>query len=297
MATKTPLKPALAVKKSGSAVILWEQEMKASAVKQAAGEKVFDGFKRINIQGGVMMIDGDAVQGNSLDVVVIGAVHLNEWYQTAYNSSKPTVPSCYAYGDNQLDDPESNMHPADTVEDKQGDDDGKCAGCWANQMGSADTGRGKACKNGRRLVVVTEDVMESADTLKDAEERSLSVPVMSVKNWAKYLKDVLAAELGRPYYGVVTTISVVPDPKSQFVIKFAFKQLIDFTQETWDAMKAKTAAVEKSIAAPYPAQSVLDANAAPGKPAGRGQPMKPVGKVAQKVAAKPSAAMGKAAKY
>lgn len=296
--TKTPPKPATAAataaKKPGNAVILWESEMKAAAVKQAAGEKVFDGVKRIQIQSGFMMIDGEQVKDNKLDVVILGAVHLNEWYETAYNSAKPTVPSCYAYSDNKLDDPEGSMQPSDNVENKQGGEDGKCAGCWANAMGTADTGRGKACKNGRRLVMVTEDMLESAEALRDAEERTLGVPVMSGKNWAKYVKDVLAAELGRPYYGVVTTISVVPDPKSQFQIKFAFKQLIDFTQETWDAMKAKVASVESSIVSPFPKQSDLD-DKAPAKPAGRTAPGKPApGKASP---AKPNPAMNKKAKF
>ncbi len=302
MATKTPAKPAAKTapaKKPGTAVVLWEEEMKAAAVKQAASEKVFEGFKRINIQGGCMMIDGEAVKGNTLDVVVVGAVHLNEWYESAYNPAKPTVPSCYAYGDNSLEPEtiEDDMAPADSVEDKQSE---KCADCWANAYGSADTGRGKACKNGRRLVVITEDCLENGPSIKDAEERSLSIPVMSGKNWAKYLKDVLAAELGRPYYGVVTTVSVVPDPKSQFLIKFAFKELIDFTEETWLAMKAKIAAVEKTIVAPYPKQSDLDAQQADKAPAkgGRGTPMKPVGRVAQKaVAGKPPAAGAKKSKF
>lgn len=264
----------MATKKTpGTAVILWEEEMKAASVKQAAGEKVFgEGFARININGGVMAIDGEAVEGNSIDVVVLAAVPLNEYYSTPYNPAQPTVPDCYAYGDPDAQDPEDGMAPLE-VENKQGDDNGLCAGCWANEMGSADVGRGKACKNIRRLLLVTEDSLESAETLTASEPRSLSVPVMSVKHWAKYVKEVLAEELERPYYGVVTTVSVVPDPKSQFVIKFTFKELITFDQPLWEAMKAKTANARKDIIAPYPRQADLDAKGA--------KPMKPHGRAAQ----------------
>lgn len=281
--------------KPGTAVILWEEEMKASAVKQAAAEKTFDGVKRIQIRSGFLMIDNELVEGNSLDVVVIAAVHLNEYYSSAYDANKPTVPTCYAFGDETLEDPEASMAPSDDVEDKQGDDNGLCANCWANQMGTADTGRGKACKNGRRLLVITEDALESPKALAEAEERSLGIPVMSVKGWAKYLKEVLADQLKRPYYGVVTTIGVVPDPKSQFRVTFAFKELINFDAPLWEAMKLKTAAAAKTIVAPYPKQADLDAANAkpaakvPGKPAGKGTPVK-TGKA-------PAPAAKKSAKY
>ena len=280
----------MATKKPGTAVILWEEEMKAAAVKQAAGEKVFGvGVSRINISGGVMMVDGDAVEGNSLDVVVLAAVPLNEYYSKPYDPRTPTVPTCYAYGDPNAADPEDGMAPGD-VEEKQGDDNGLCAGCWANQMGSADVGRGKACKNARRLLLVTEDAVESGEALTAAEPRSLSVPVMSVKNWAKYVKDVLAEELKRPFYGVVTTVSVVPDPKSQFKVQFAFKELINFDQPLWDAMKAKTAAAMKDIINPFPKQADLDASAQTPS-----RPMKPTGKAAPAKAAPAKAAPAKAA--
>jgi len=303
-------------KKPGTAVVLWEEEMKQAAVKQASAEKVFGGggFGRINISGGRMMIDGEYIKDDTLDVVVLASVHLNEYYDTPYDSRNPTVPKCYAYGDETLEDPEAEMCPvADDVDDIQlmdseGEPTDNCTNCWANQMGSADTGRGKACKNVRRLLVMTEDGLESAETLEAAEVRSLGVPVMSVRNWAKYMKDVVAEELQRPYFGVVTTISVVPDPKSQFKINFAFKELVNFDAELWAAMKAKTANAAKEIVAPYPHQADLDAaraaeQAAPkgngkGKPGGKTIPIKPVaGKPGAKATPAKSAPAKKATKY
>lgn len=263
-------------KQPGTQVILWEQEMKAAAVKQAAGEKVFEGFKRVQIQGGCMMIDGEAVPGNELDVVVLAAAPLNEFYKEAYNPAKPTVPDCYAYGDPTAEDPEEGMGPKE-VEDKQAD---KCADCWANVMGSADVGRGKACKNIKRLLLTTPDELEDPKKfLKEAEMRSLSIPVMSVKFWAKYVKEVLGEQLQRPYYAVVTTVSVKPDPKSQFTIHFEFKELVNFDQELWDAMKAKHSEALKAIVAPYPRQADLDAaSAAQTAPRGRPGAKAPAGR-------------------
>lgn len=287
MVTKAKTPPA--AKKPGTALTLWEQEMKGVAAKQAASEQeAFGGYARVNITGGQMMIDGHAVEGNSMDVVVLASAWLNEYYSSVYNPAKPTVPDCYAYSSEDMEDPETEMAPSDDVEDKQGDDNGKCEECWANKMGSADTGRGKACKNGRRLLVMTDDSLEDASTIEGAEARSLSVPVMSVRNWSKYVKEVLAEELTRPCYGVVTTVKVVPDPKSQFKITFAFKELINFDQSTWDAMKHKVAGAVKDIVAPYPKQADLEAAQA-------GKVMKPTGKAAQMMNKGKPAAKGKPA--
>jgi hypothetical protein len=292
-------------KKTGTSVVLWEQEMKAAASKQSSAEKAWGGggFGQIKITGGRMSIDGDYIPGDSLDVVVLASVHLNEYYATAYDPKNPTVPVCFAYGDETLDDPEAEMVPIEAdvddiqLMDQEGQPVSKCEDCWANQMGSADTGKGKACKNIRRLLVMTEDGLASAEELEAAEVRSIGIPVMSVRNWVKYMQDVLGAELERPYFGVVTTISLVPDPKSQFKVNFAFKELINFDQDLWDAMKRKTADAAKEIIAPYPHQADLDAAKAAEAPKGKGpkaSPLKPVGKAAQMMnKAKPP--IGKAA--
>jgi hypothetical protein len=132
-------------------------------------------------------------------------------------------------------------------------------------------GRGKACKNVRRLALVTSDALASAEDLKDTEVRVLKVPVMSVKGWALYVKNTLKEELRRPYWGVVTTIKVVPDPKSQFRVVFTFKELIDFDDDLYEALEKKMAEIKPQITAPY-----VKMEAAPEPaPRGRGRPTPP----------------------
>lgn len=302
-AKPAPTKTAAAAKsaakppKTGTALMPWEAEMKAAVTKQASAEKVVGGgFARIQIKSGRMYIDDDLIKEDEIDVVVLAAAHLNEWYDKEYDPQNPTVPACFAYSTPDMTDPEAEMRPieADVGDIQLVDADGEavstCEGCWANQMGSADVGRGKACKNVRRLLVMTDDGLESAEELDKAEVRSIGIPVMSTRNWSKYLKDVLEADVGRPYFGVVTTISIAPDPKSQWKLNFAFKELINFDSELWEAMKKKTAQCQKDIVAPYPHQADLDAQkaqkASSKAPArgGKAQPMKPVGRAAQAMA-------------
>jgi hypothetical protein len=262
-----------------TALVPWEQEMKAAAQRQSSVEKPVGLTKSISTRGGILSIDESAVPGNSLDVVVLVSVHENQMFDGPYNPNVPQVPTCYAFGDPESDEPEENMAPHEKAKSPQ---ESKCAGCWANEMGSADTGKGKACKNVRRLAVVTSDALDSAAELETAEVRTLKVPVMSVKNWANYVRTKLGDELERPTWGVVTTISVVPDAKSQFKINFAFKELVNFDQGLYDAMKSKIREVTPNMVAPYP-ELEEEAPPARGGRGGRGaaQPMRPTGRAAQ----------------
>jgi len=285
-------------KKPSTALVPWEQEMANRAKKAKKQEVPYSSFKKISTQGGVLKVDDEAVEGNSLRIVVIGALHENQWYRGAFDPRSPTVPGCYAFNDpsNEEDEPENTMVAHAEAEEPQGGDDldeggangNPCSGCWANVMGSADTGRGKACKNIRRLAVVTEDALESAEALADAEVRMLNVPVMSVRHWSKFVNKV-ADEMDRDYSGVVCELAVVPDPKSQFVLTFEFQELVNFDQKLWTAMETKRADALKALLSPYPKQADLDAQK-------QAQPVRPVGRAAQALArGKKAAAAGKKA--
>src|SRR5574337_71349 len=98
----------------------------------------------ITIRGGVMMVDKNKVKDNELDVVILAAVHENQWYTSKFDPDSIQTPDCYAIGAE-----EEGLAPHADSADKQGDENGMCANCEHNKMGSADTGRGKACKNVR----------------------------------------------------------------------------------------------------------------------------------------------------
>jgi hypothetical protein len=300
MATKKPVPTAKpAAKQSGTrALTLWEQKMADAADKSAKQEKNVSGLRGISTKGGILTVDEQAVPGNELDVVVLVAVHENQYHDKPYDPNVAQIPACYAFSDPDSEDPEGEMAPHEESEDKQGDDNGLCANCWANAMGSASQGRGKACKNVRRLALITADALESADDVKDTEVRVLKVPVTSVKGWALYVKNTLRDEMRRPYWGVVTTIKVVPDPKSQFKITFAFKELVDFDDALYDAVEKKIAGIKPQLTAPYVRMEEAPAPAPRGRPNGRaaapapaprGKPLVPVGRAAKAM----EAAVGK----
>lgn len=280
----------------------WQQEMADAAAKQAKAEKSLGGYKAISFRSGILSVDDAAVPGNEMDVVVLLTVHENQWFDRDYDPNKPISPACYSFGDLDADDPEDGMVPHEESESPQNDD---CASCPMNVMGSAERGKGKACKNVRRLFVATADCLESAEALQEAEVRMAKLPVTSVKNWATYVRGKLSEELQRPYWGVVTNIKVVPDAKSQFKVLFSFKELIDFDDGIYAALKSKMQEVRGSAINPYPKPSELEA-AAPVRPQGRmaeamqrrGAPAKPAAKTAPaKPAAKAAATPARKSKY
>lgn len=234
-------------KKPGTALTVWEQEMAAAAKAVARTEQIM-GVKSISTRSGVMKIDDEIVPGNTLDAVILGSLHENQWFENDFDPKKTLPPSCYAYGDPEAEKPDADMKPHEKATNKQAD---ACDGCWANKMGSAEKGRGKACKNVRRLILVTEDAVESAEELRAAEMRLLKVPVMSTNGWAKFVHGI-DEDMKRPPWGVVTTISLVPDDKSQFRVNFEFKELVQFDQKLYDEMKAKVKQGMQSLLAPYP---------------------------------------------
>ena len=299
MATKKPAaaKPAPAApatKTPGTAVMPWEEQMAGIAAKASSAEKLGGDYaKNIGTQSGVMTIDDEPVEGNEMRLVVVASLHKNTLYPGPYDPKNKTVPKCYAYGDESAEDPEDSMKPHEKVAEPEGDENGLCKACWANEFGSADTGRGKACKNTRSLAVITEDALESVEALAAAEVRGLSVPVMSVKLWSKFVKS-LEENFQRPCFGVICTVKLVPDAKSQFLITFKFEELIDFTQELWTAMLAKRDEALAAMAVPYPTPeefAEMQAAKAPAK-------VQPRGKLAAVLAkGKPAAPVAKSRKF
>lgn len=266
MATKKPVSTAL---------VKWEEEMAKAAAKGAKAEKNVGSFKAIKTRGGILTVDDVAVKNNELRAIVLLGVHTNTFYTTDFDSDNPVPPDCYAFGDVELEDPESEMKPHEEAEDPQCE---SCAECPNNVMGSAAKGKGKACKNTRRLAIITEDALEDPASLLAAEVRTMNVPVMSVKGWAAYVKQI-AEDMKRPPWGVVTKIKLVPDPKSQFKVTFAFEELVPFTGELYEAMQKKLNLVKPQMVAPFP-----KAEEKPVAPPRNGRGAAPAKKVAMKQA-------------
>jgi len=238
------------VTKPGTAMTVWEKKMAEAAEKQGKQEKPMSGFLQISTQGGVLSVDGDDVRDNKMNLVIVQSAYENAYYDGTFDAANPKPPICYAFGDLDAEDPEEDMAPHADAPEPQAK---TCGECEFNVMGSAKSpSKGKACKNIRRLGVTTEDAISSPENMGEAERRLVKIPVTSVKNWAGYVRNTLTDDLNRPYWSVVTELSLNRDKKTQFKMNFQFMENINFTDKLFAAFELVQKKVRSIIIAPYP---------------------------------------------
>ena len=212
-------------------LINYEEQMAKDAGDYASTETVRSGF--ISTASGTLSWGDTPLPGNQMVVVIVDYMNENALYDGSYDADNKAPPVCFALGRNADD-----MEPHDVVVNStdhfmpQDDEDSPgCANCAFNEWGSADKGRGKACKNVKRLAVVPAgkvtndkgewviDLYDGPNVYDKTDMAILKVPVTSVKEWAKYVSS-LNSSIRKPPYGVVTLVTLVPDAKTQFKMQF-----------------------------------------------------------------------------
>ena len=123
---------------------------------------------------------------------------------------------------------------------------GLCASCKLNQFGSAENGKGKACKNMRTLYL-----LRSGDVMPIM----LTLPPTSIKPFRQFVNSVFTLRK-RATYGSVVQIGLKKEESGGFTYSVAtFKKLYDFTGEELQRVsayaasfrdQAKTAIVERA---------------------------------------------------
>ena len=152
--------------------------------------------------------DGQKSPG-PLECIILDFAWFMVHYPGAFNSNNPQQPNCFAVG---RENPEAgNLKPHENVKKAQGTN---CKDCDKNQWGSAPTGKGKACKNQRRLIIVPPDFDENTDPM------SMYVSPGGLKNFDKYVSR-LNNEHGVLPVQVITAVSFDAD-QSYPLLKFAF---------------------------------------------------------------------------
>lgn len=225
-----------------TAVANWSDRLAKFAVEATAAEVVSGSF--ISSRGGIIQYQGKPVAGNKLDVIILDAVNENALYADDYDPDNPASPVCFSFS---RGNEEQVPHEAST--NKQHD---TCKGCPQNEFGSAARGKGKACKNIRRLAMISASPL-TAEAVQTSEIAFMKLPVTSVGNWGTYV-NTLATVHKRPPFAMVTTISAQPDPKTQYKVTFAPSAKID-DPEILDALINRHETQSASLPAPYEASA------------------------------------------
>lgn len=219
----------------------WESQMKDDAAKGRKSVAHVGGGQFMSTRGGILAFQGVPVPGNKMHAVVLAHCLENAKYEGEYDQDNPQPPSCYAFGDDA-----DTMAPHEEAEKKYSDG---CKGCENNKFGSAEKGRGKACKNIVRMSVMHADSLkDAAKGLDGAQIALLKLPVMSVPGWASHVKQLDELK-GLPPYAFVTEIGVVPDQRSQYRVTFDLVRQID--KKAMQAVFAAAKRQEKELAFPY----------------------------------------------
>jgi hypothetical protein len=215
---------AVAKRGKGGAVVSWEEQMKSAAAMYKSAEANAGGGKFISVRAGIMAFDGAPIKDNAIEAVVLESMHENAFYTEGFDADNPHSPVCFAFSD-----PMDSLKPgeeASVLEDRMvpHKDSTKpqhatCKGCPQNEFGTAETGRGKACKNIRRLALLHIDYLKKPATIPSAPIAFMKVPPTSTGGWAAYVKK-LANVLEKPPFAVVTKVSCRPDVKKQVVVEF-----------------------------------------------------------------------------
>ena len=267
-------KPTATTKATVPAVTNWDAKLAEQAEATAKAEANSGGGNFISLKSGVLSYNGAPVPGNTIAVVITGAVFENSFYEGKYESENPQPPRCYAFStveDDLAPRPDWVDEPISEV----------CHGCPNNEWASAETGRGKACKNSRRLALIVAGTLNHKTDVFTAYDREalqasplvyLKVPVTSVKAYANYVKQV-AGSLRLPPHGIVTRLSVQPDANTQLRVEFEALEPVD--KKLLDVVFARHDEAMASIEFPYPKPEAA--------PTSRGR------RVAAKPAAKPAA--------
>jgi hypothetical protein len=157
----------------------------------------------ISTKGRVFGLPDGSVDEGPMYCVIADYVSMNMYYTGAYNANAVQPPACWALGKDLV-----NLGPSANVPSPQST---LCSDCPKNEWGSAaGGGKGKACKNTRRLMVVGAALLET--NLAEAQPYILSVSPTGLKHFDKYVTSL--SDQGIHPAQVVTEISF--DPNSAF---------------------------------------------------------------------------------
>lgn len=190
-----------------------------AALAKDASSKERPKVGRISLKSGIMSYQQVDMPDNQIAAIIVGGAYRNVWYEGDYDEDNIVNPSCFSLSDGDQDEmvPHPNVtNPVNST----------CKGCknleWGSTKGGTlhgGTRRGKACKQGRRLLIIPADAVNSVEGVTNAEMAILDLPVTSVPNYAN-LVSTLDTTISRPVFSVVTVIKVAPSKRNQFEVKF-----------------------------------------------------------------------------
>lgn len=176
-----------------------ERQARATAAMRTSG--IYASFKNANFK-----IDGQPIPNNKADIRILAAIGERAYYEDEYDADQTQVPVCYALDSDKPHDESSSPQSA------------KCEDCEHNKWGSAARGRGKACREGARVIFTSANLPQ-----ENAPMITAKIPVTSLKSVTALTSR--CSDAGKLTGEFITEIKVVEDKKSFFKVHFELKEL------------------------------------------------------------------------
>jgi len=218
MAAKKKVAKKKVEKKSNSKEVAlpsdWEAQMASDAKEEYQEESKTSGGPIATLSTKDKRFSlGDDDLGSEIDVIVADNAFEHAYYDRPYDEDKPSPPACFAIGKVEKD---LKPHP-----DSPKPQHSNCKEWPWNEFESALVGKGKACKNKRRLALFA----YGDEGLSTEQMVILPIAPTGLKNFAVYAKGV-AAKLKRPTYSVVTTMGF-SDKKSYPIVTHKMHSVLE----------------------------------------------------------------------
>ena len=202
-------------------VAKWDDELAKQAEIAASMEASAGGGQFFSTRGGQLSWQDAPLPGNEMAVIILDHIFETVYYEGRYDPDTPQSPTAFAFG---RDQDELRWH-----ENSDPEFAGElCSESEVCEWGSADTGKGKAARETRRLAMIPAgqfdrngdfELIEDEDHYANTTVGFMKLPVTSVKGFANFVKQVAGA-LKRPPFGIIARVAVVPDAKTQFKVTF-----------------------------------------------------------------------------
>lgn len=228
--TKEPIAPE--APKPGTAVLSIQEQIAQQIARQnETAQGLRSSGSYIGFKNAQLKVDGISIPANELNVRVLAALSERAWYSKDFDADVVQVPDCYA-----LDDTVPHEQSANPQADNCGD-------CPHNKWGSATRGKGKACRESARVIVVPANV-----PLASAQMYTAKVPVTSLSTVTSFTSRCGQAQKLMGEF--VTKLSVVEDRKTFFKVHLTPVEVsADINMQ--DLLKAQDAAYHLAMT-PYP---------------------------------------------
>ena len=163
---------------NSKAIIDYEKQLKEEAahLKETLSAP---SSNKISTKGKLFTLPDGSTNNGPLECVILDYLSYNSWYPGAYDPQNLSAPSCWAIGRVVAD-----LAPSEHAPDKQGTTCDENGDCPQAKWNSAAVGKGKACKNIRRLIIVPPGA--NADT----EPMTLEVSPGAIRAFDAYVTKV-----------------------------------------------------------------------------------------------------------